>query len=216
MDLCLKLLDQIPLFVTVLSPSGKVTWVNRLGYGVKKKDVLGKDVERVILEEDRVSWWESFRRTLHHREIVDYEVKVKVPDRLGYARNSGTLFPVVVKGKVEAVVSISQDSSAANKVSLAAFMFCPLGMKVMRVLLDQGPLKGAAVGRKVNEVNRAGQASSTLRNLLSSLVDRGVLEHSSSGYRVSERFLPLSGFLSSLWPIVALFQTCVIKPFLLY
>lgn len=54
MDLCLKILDQLPAFVTVLSPEGKVTWVNRTGYGIRKKDVLGRSAEEVILEEDRV------------------------------------------------------------------------------------------------------------------------------------------------------------------
>lgn len=199
MDLCLKILDQLPAFVTVLSPEGKVTWVNRTGYGIRKKDVLGRSAEEVILEEDRVLWWELFRRALRHKEVVDYELRVKTSDRLGYARISGTLFPIVMRNKAVAVATVSRDSSAEGRFSLAAFMFCPLGRKVVSLLSDQKPLKGASIGRKVGEVNRAGQASSTLRNLLSSLVDRGILEHTSSGYSISWRFAPLTRFFTSLW-----------------
>ncbi len=192
------LLEQLPFFVSVCDTKGTLVWTNRVIYGLNH-EILGQPSDTHIAEADRPIWWACFRRVVHFREIVDYEVKVIVPEPPGWAKLGGRLSPYVKQDRVQNVVAVAHDQTLRDVPNpLARFVLSPLGKKVISFLLRVGSAKGPTIGRHVGEVSSNGQASPKLRAVLAEKVMRGILHHVEGGYRISESFAPFATVLAAL------------------
>ena len=193
----LALLQQLPFFVSVCDLRGKLIWTNRITYGLDDS-IIGKPVDLHIVEEDKAQWWVAFRRVIHWMEIVDYSVKVNVPEPPGWVMVNGKLSPYVVRGKTKYVVAIAHDATLRDKANpLGKFVLSPIGKLVVRYLLQVGSAKGPSIGRHVGEVGSNGQASPKLRASLAEKVERGVLSHVNGGYAITPEFAPFAAILAN-------------------
>ncbi len=178
------------MFIALHSPEGNLIWANRVAYGLQTKKIFNKAADLNIFDEDRAIWWNWFRRSLFEKEINDYSVRVKVPVKPGWVRISGKMGPVILDDKVVYVVTVCHDATfRENGNALSRFVLGSLEKQIIITLLAaSSPLKGAAIGAKVNQLSKSRQASSTLRNVLVGLCDRRVLEHTPDGYTIAEGF----------------------------
>ncbi len=184
----LRAIEQSSSFVSLFDREGRIVWTNRLAYGIGKA-IIGKPSDTLVWEEDRDRWWEAFRRVIHHREPVEYVVRIVVPEPPKFVRLVGRLGPVVQRNRVHQVLSICDDRTYREEPNpLARFVLTPMSRLVVTWLLEHGPAKGAAIGRAVGQRASSGQASQVLRYRLKALVDRGILEHGRDGYSVSLAF----------------------------
>jgi hypothetical protein len=182
---------QLPAFVAAHDPDGLLLWANRIGYGLDPKKIYGQPAADRILPEDRPRWSELFRRAVHQGETAAVDVRIAVPMAPGVIRMIGHLGPVITGGRVRYVVSVVRDAAPLDSHVLP-FLLGTRERPVVDCLLRSPPLKSAALARKLNGGFRGQTSPSTLRAILSGLADRGVIENTPAGYRVTNAFRPLA------------------------
>lgn len=185
--------EQTPAFVAIHSLDGLLLWANRITYGLDGKSLIGQPVDLLIFDEDKPHWWEAFRRAQYLRETSEYSVRIHVPSPPGWVRLSGRIGPVIRDDRVVYLTTVTYDVTFRDRAEvnpLAPFVLSPLSRQIVAALWPDAVLKGAALARRVDEVDARGQASSKLRVVLASLVSRNVLALTDAGYTITPAFLP--------------------------
>lgn len=181
-------LAHAPVFLSLLDVQGTLVWASRITYGLNP-DLIGQPADVPIAVKDRPVFWERFRRARDLREVANFTLHIEVPAAPGFVKLVGRLAPVIYQDQVAGVVAVSWDATFQGEPAAAArFMFDDLGRAVVRTLLADGAMKGAAIGAALGHLANNYQARPKLRAVLAQLCERGILTHGPAGYTVSDGF----------------------------
>lgn len=182
-----------PVFVELYDRDGHLLWTNRHAYGFTAAGSIGQQGDDRVYPDDLPAWQHARSRCVDLHEIVAGTVRLVTPALREPVKLAYRMAPVIEGALVTGYVVTSQDTTYQASADIAApFLLNPLEKSVVAELLKMGALKGAAIGKRIDEVIGAGQASQRLRHALAGLIARGILVHNPFGYAVSPEFLPLA------------------------
>lgn len=134
-----------------------------------------------------------FSRVVYGMEKIPYSVRVIVPAKPGWITVHGCMGPIVNDGILRYVAAVCYDATFAEPVNpCARFMLTPIQREIVSVLMiATEPMKSQTIATRIG----LKRTTSTLRTMLSLLVERGILRTRNGGYKVNRDFRPLAADL---------------------
>lgn len=182
----LTVLSQLPVFLALLDRERRHVWCNRYAYGYSADTVVGTRGEDAINENDRPLWINHATHVLDLGETCSGICRNHSGVRMAYR-----MCPWKTGKRIVGIVVAAWNAAIQGEQSITKFLLTPTSKRIVDFLRDNGPAKGATIGKYLGETCTKGQATSSLRIIIHSLEERGVLVHSSNGYDVSPEFLAL-------------------------